>query len=82
MPYGEKNTWRHVGRTHAISVRWLNEQVSRGETPTDKMAASIFTKHYADRKRAVWEGVKKRSGVFRKEDIVGHVGGRVRVGSS
>ena len=49
---------RTLGRTHGISVAWLNEAYTRGEfelkwSPSAEMAADIFTKAFSN--PSLWE---------------------------
>ena len=50
---------RHMGRTHGVSLSWLNEEIREkridlGYIETEGMAADIFTKFYPCRKREGW----------------------------
>ena len=53
---GRNPTMRHIGRTHRVNIAMLNEiclgpSVWLRYIETSCMAADIFTKHFADRKR-------------------------------
>ena len=51
---GKNPTMRHIGRTHCVSISWLQEQVSGKYTrmhycPTDRQCADIYTKTFEDK---------------------------------
>ena len=70
---------RHLGRTHGISITWLNDEVSRSTCSlryidTLRQAADIFTKFFPKRKQSTWDDVRRLINVLSPEEIVEMVG--------
>ena len=56
----EKPNMQHIGRTHRISIAWLYNQLRQSDikmfrADSELMAADIFTKHFPESKRDVWQ---------------------------
>ena len=71
---GKNPTMRHIGRTHGISIAWLNQETTKDYClleyiDTADMAADIFTKFYPEKKKDVWVRCRKNINVLTEEEI-------------
>ena len=71
---GRNPTMRHMGRTHGVSLAWMNDEVHKttldmGYCPSEQQAADIFTKFFPQGKRVAWHISRKLINVLSPAEI-------------
>ena len=72
---GKNPNMQHIGRTHRISIAWLHEQLKESDihmfrADSELMAADIFTKHFPESKREVWQSNLKLINIFDAKNVL------------